>query len=105
MRVNDMNVESFVSLWFKSDLYKDLYHNIPFPMVGRDDWPQSMEVTLPPARLKSGRPQQKRYPEQGENGNGSNATHEMLKSARMSWTKEKSEPRMLRLTRLTLPPG
>ncbi|KAM7279513.1 hypothetical protein ACFE04_006647 [Oxalis oulophora] len=68
--------ESFVSPWFKTDLYKDLYKNIPFPMVGRDDWPETMEVTLagPPARLKSGRPQQKRYPEKDEKGNGSNAT-------------------------------
>ncbi|KAM7272063.1 hypothetical protein ACFE04_031277 [Oxalis oulophora] len=67
---------SFVSPWFKTDLYKDLYKNIPFPMVGRDDWPETMEVTLaaPPARLKPGRPQQKRYPEKGEKGNGSNAT-------------------------------
>ncbi|KAM7271492.1 hypothetical protein ACFE04_030706 [Oxalis oulophora] len=73
--LNSMNW-SFVSPWFKSDLYKDLYQNIPFPMIGRDDWPESMEVTLaaPPARLNPGRPQQKRYPEQGENGNGSNAT-------------------------------
>ncbi|KAM7278270.1 hypothetical protein ACFE04_005404 [Oxalis oulophora] len=50
--------------------------NISFPMVGRDDWPETIEVTLaaPPVRLKSGRPQQKRYPEKGEKGNGSNAT-------------------------------
>ncbi|KAM7273551.1 hypothetical protein ACFE04_028215 [Oxalis oulophora] len=76
MNEKDIPPELYVSHWYKSDLYKELYDYLPSPQRGKEDWPISAERELigPPPRIKRGRPRFKRIPEQGEGEGSINAS-------------------------------
>ncbi|KAM7260668.1 hypothetical protein ACFE04_011341 [Oxalis oulophora] len=60
--------DKFVSHWFKTNIYKDLYRHETNPMVSERFWKPMLLVPLapPPLRKKLSRPRVKRIPENGE---------------------------------------
>ncbi|KAM7256643.1 hypothetical protein ACFE04_012384 [Oxalis oulophora] len=76
MAEKDMPIENYVSHWFQTSMFKELYEHLPFPVRGKEDWLGSSERELlaPPPRTKIGRPRKKRYSEHGEDGTNTKAS-------------------------------
>ncbi|KAM7255424.1 hypothetical protein ACFE04_026126 [Oxalis oulophora] len=70
------NPETYISQWYNTELYKELYRHQINPMASEKFWKSTNTQPLvpPPPRKKLGRPKEKRIPEAGEGGTSTKAS-------------------------------